>query len=89
MRLPEGRYEYDEAHYCLRGVGQQYRIGDKIQIRVVETDIVLRHIDFELSNFHREIVKPAYEKYEQNKQENKKKRIYEDGKRHRQKRKNY
>ena len=89
MRLPEGRYEYDEAHYCLRGVGQQYRIGDKIQIRVVETDIVLRHIDFELSNFHREIVKPAYEKYEQNKQENKKKRSYENDKHGRQKRKKY
>lgn len=89
QRLPEGRYDYDEAHYCLRGVGRQFRIGDKIQIRVVETDIVLRHIDFELADYHREIVKGWVESDENSFHENKKKRSYEDGKRNRQKRKNY
>ena len=53
-RLPKGKYDYDEAHYMLRGVGKTYRIGDKISIRVVSTDTVLRRIDFELSDFHRE-----------------------------------
>lgn len=53
-RLPKGKYDYDEAHYLLRGLGKNYRIGDKIKIRVVGTDIVLRHIDFELADFHRE-----------------------------------
>lgn len=54
-RLPVGKYEYDENHYLLKGVGQTYRIGDKIEIRVVSTDIALRRIDFELSSFHREV----------------------------------
>lgn len=53
-RLPKGRYNYDETHYTLSGVGKVYRIGDKIEIRVVGTDVVLRKIDFELSDFHRE-----------------------------------
>ena len=54
VRLPRGKYEYDENHYLLKGVGQSYRIGDKIDIRVVSTDIALRRIDFELASFHRE-----------------------------------
>ena len=54
-RLPDGRYEYDENHYMIRGNGKTYRIGDKIEIRVVSTDIVLRRIDFELSDFHKEV----------------------------------
>jgi len=53
-RLPKGRYEYNEARYMLSGVGKTYKIGDRIKIRVVATDIVLRHIDFELADFHRE-----------------------------------
>lgn len=53
-RLPKGRYEFNESRYMLSGVGQTYKIGDRISIRVVSTDIVLRHIDFELSDFHRE-----------------------------------
>lgn len=53
-RLPKGRYEYNEARFMLSGMGSTYKIGDKIQIRVVSTDIVLRHIDFELADFHRE-----------------------------------
>ena len=55
-RLPKGRYEFNESRYMLSGVGQTYKIGDKIQIRVVSTDIVLRRIDFELADFHREDV---------------------------------
>jgi len=55
QRLPVGRYEYSESKYMLQGVGRTFRIGDKINIRVVEVDIVTRHIDFELEDFHREI----------------------------------
>ena len=54
-RLPEGHYEYDENRYALFGMGQVYKIGDRISIRVVSTDVVLRHVDFELADFHREI----------------------------------
>ena len=53
-RLPKGHYEYNESRYSLSGMGKVYKIGDKIEIRVVATDTILRHIDFELSNFHRE-----------------------------------
>lgn len=53
-RLPKARYEYDENHYVLKGNGTIYRIGDRLTIRVVSTDLALRRIDFELANFHRE-----------------------------------
>ena len=53
-RLPQGRYEYNEDRYSISGVGQVYKIGDRIRVRVVSTDIVLRHVNFELENFHRE-----------------------------------
>ncbi len=53
-RLPQGRYEYNESRYMLAGMGKVYKIGDKISIRVVSADVVLRHIDFELADFHRE-----------------------------------
>lgn len=55
LRLPQGHYDFDENHYKLSGMGKVYRIGDKIEIRVVSTDIVQRHIDFELADFHRDI----------------------------------
>lgn len=54
-RLPQGHYEYNEARYSISGVGQVYKIGDRIKVRVVSTDIVLRHVNFELENFHRDI----------------------------------
>ena len=54
-RLPQGRYEYNEDRYSISGVGQVYKIGDRIRVRVVSTDIALRHINFELENFHREV----------------------------------
>ncbi len=52
--LPKGRYEYNESKYMLAGMGQTYKIGARIEVRVVSVDIVLRHVNFELSNFHRE-----------------------------------
>jgi ribonuclease R len=55
-RLPQGRYEYNEDRYSISGVGQVYKIGDRIRVRVVSTDIALRHVNFELENFHREVI---------------------------------
>ena len=37
-------------------MGQVYKIGDRIRVRVVSTDIALRHVNFELENFHREVI---------------------------------
>lgn len=54
-RLPQGHYEYNESRYSISGVGKVYKIGDKISIRVVSTDIALRHVNFELENFHRDV----------------------------------
>lgn len=54
-RLPKGRYEFNEDRYMLAGMGRVFKMGDKIEIRVVATDVVLRHIDFELSDYHREV----------------------------------
>ncbi len=80
-RLPKGHYEYNEDRYSISGMGKVYKIGDRISIRVVETDIVLRHIDFELSDFHRE---PEERKKEEmfSAKEYKKQRQSEDYKRH-------
>ncbi len=74
-RLPQGRYEFNEARFMLAGVGKTYKIGDKIQIRVVSTDIVARHIDFELADYHREQTdfeeaKKDYDEYKRDKKRN-------------------
>ena len=60
-RLPQGRYEYNESRYSISGVGKVYKIGDRIRVRVVSTDIVLRHVNFELENYHREVVEQREE----------------------------
>lgn len=80
LRLPEGRYEYDEDHYCLRGPGRQFRIGDKIQIRVVSTDVVLRRIDFELSDFHRDVIQNYLDSKNERKENNNKNHHRQDNK---------
>ena len=66
-RLPNGRYEFNEDQYSLTGVGETYKIGDKIKIRVVETDVVLRHIDFELANYHRDLDEEEKNNFNKNK----------------------
>ena len=80
-RLPKGHYEYNEDRYSISGVGKVYKIGDRISIRVVSTDLVLRHIDFELSDFHRE---PDEREKEElfSAREYKKQRQHDDFKRH-------
>ena len=60
-RLPPGHYEYNEARYSISGLGKVYKIGDRIKVRVVSTDIVLRHVNFELEDYHRDIVEEKEE----------------------------
>ncbi len=47
-RMPKGVYEFDEGRYMLKGVGKTFKIGQRVKIKVAATDIVLRHIDFDL-----------------------------------------
>lgn len=54
-RLPQGHYEYNESRYSISGLGKVYKIGDRIRVRVVSTDVVLRHVNFELEDYHRDI----------------------------------
>ena len=68
-RLPKGHYDYNENNYSLSGLGKVYRIGDKIEIRVVSTDIVLRRIDFELADFHREVSEDELNHFEDDRKE--------------------
>ena len=46
-----------------------YRIGDKIEIRVVSTDIVLRRIDFELADFHREVSEDEFNRFNEDRRD--------------------
>ena len=59
--------DLNEDQYSLTGVGETYKIGDKIKIRVVETDVVLRHIDFELANYHRDLDEEEKNNFNKNK----------------------
>ena len=86
-RLPKGRYEFNEDRYMLAGMGRVFKMGDKIEIRVVATDVVLRHIDFELSDYHREVEEVeewedrTSEREERERNKNKRKKDYGDGRR--------
>ena len=48
--LKDDFYEYDEAANELRGArtGCAYRLGEKVRVRVKNTDRLCRTIDFEL-----------------------------------------
>ena len=43
-------YVYDAENYCARGnnTGQEYRMGDKVRIKVRRADLVKKQLDFEL-----------------------------------------
>ncbi|MBQ4542172.1 MAG: ribonuclease R [Clostridia bacterium] len=69
LRLPKGHYDYNENNYSLSGLGKVYRIGDKIEIRVVSTDIVLRRIDFELADFHREVSEDEFNRFNEDRRD--------------------
>ena len=66
--LPKAHYEYNEHQYALVGGGRIFKMGDRIKIRVLSTDLVERHINFELSDYHCE--QPIeIEKFERKKSE--------------------
>ena len=52
--LPKARYEFNEHQYALVGGGRIFKMGERIKIRVLSTDLVDRHINFELADYHRE-----------------------------------
>ena len=48
--LVDDYYELDEERYCLIGArtGKRFRMGDRVRVRVVRVDRLLRQVDFEL-----------------------------------------
>ena len=49
--ITDDLYYYDEEKYQLIGQtdGRVFKLGQKVKIKVVKTDMVLRQIDFELA----------------------------------------
>ena len=50
--LTSDYYHFDPAHHIMRGerTGKHYRLGDKIEVRVVRVDLDEKKIDFELAD---------------------------------------
>ncbi|VAX07804.1 3'-to-5' exoribonuclease RNase R [hydrothermal vent metagenome] len=50
--LTSDYYHFDPAHHIMRGErsGKSYRLGDKIEVRVVRVDLDEKKIDFELAD---------------------------------------
>lgn len=48
-KLPKDFYVFDQARYALIGKHNQFRIGERLHIKLVQVDIITRHIDFELA----------------------------------------
>ena len=44
--LPADRYYYDEKRMSLIGKNNQFKIGDKVKVKLIQVDIITRHIDF-------------------------------------------
>lgn len=51
LTLRDDYYIFDEENYCLRGrdSGREYKLGQKVRVRLKAADISLRNIDFELA----------------------------------------
>ena len=51
-------YEFDEAHYRLRGrrTGKQFRLGDHVRIKVKNANLEQRQLDFELIENEEEFI---------------------------------
>ena len=52
--LPEDRYHYDAGSQTLNGrrIGNQFRLGDRVRVRITNLDSNKREITFELVNSH-------------------------------------
>ena len=48
--LPADSYIYDEKHMALAGKRNIFKIGDKVRVRLIQVDVVTRHIDFALAD---------------------------------------
>ncbi len=48
--MPDDHYDYDENNYEMVGehTGKVYKLGQKVQVRVIDTNRMLRTIDFEI-----------------------------------------
>ena len=48
--IPSDFYDFDEAHYRLRGrrTGREYRLGDRVRIKVLAANLEQRQLDFQL-----------------------------------------
>ena len=48
--IPGDYYLFDPENYCARGkkTGQEYKMGDKVQIVVKRADLIKKQLDFEL-----------------------------------------
>lgn len=47
--LPQDKYYYDENKYCMQGKNNTFRLGQKIKIKLFNSDVVTRKIDFVLA----------------------------------------
>ncbi|MCS7073274.1 MAG: RNB domain-containing ribonuclease, partial [Bacteroidia bacterium] len=50
--LLDDYYVFDEQNFCIRGryYGRVYRLGNRVKVRVLSTDLVKRYIDFDIVN---------------------------------------
>ena len=55
-RHGDDHYQFDDAQYALVGkkTGMTYQLGDEVVVKVKNTDLVKKHLDFNL------IGKPEY-----------------------------
>ena len=52
VNMADDHYDYNESCYEMRGMhtGKVYKLGQKISVRVIDTDRLLRTIDFEIAD---------------------------------------
>ncbi len=48
-KLPKDNYIFDQTRFAMLGKNNQFRIGEKIYVKLVQVDIMTRHIDFEIA----------------------------------------
>lgn len=46
-KLPRDNYVFDPVKFAMYGKNNQYRIGQRISVKLVMVDVITRHIDFE------------------------------------------
>ena len=54
--MKDDHYEFDEDHYALIGKNSKtmYQLGDEVVVKVKDTDLVKKHLDFHLIGKHNE-----------------------------------